>query len=1024
MRQSTTSTSNNYEIDPRTRETLLAQIEALAASYVPQWQFDRQRPDIGSVLALLFADQLMENIKRYNLTLERDYVELINMLGISLRPAAPAHALVQVSLAGETVAGVSLAAGTKLLGSVGDDEKIVFETAHGIFVTPSKLTAAFMTAADHGSIRPLLGSFPDARFLEETPVADDEDEEYIPEGAKERLLRYETPYPFTFFDVKESNYGVYGLSVCHPYLFDVEGNEILMELDGGEDVFAALFEGRLSLLFYGRDGFVPVTDLRMTGETRMAFTKELPCKKVSVDKREYSMILFCSRRPVTEELSFKDIRFASCGGEQPAGIVWNGSRELPGARFLPFGETLGLYDELYIGHPSYFSKPGARITLRFSLSFGEHLVTIPKAEEDATLKIIKRKPKKDYFGTVAQVYAEEISFEYFDGALWRRLSTTTPTAQLFNTDSSAQVELSFLCPHDWQRVDAEGLEMHCIRMQLLKADNCYYQPANHHYPIISKLTLSYSYEEQFERPHRLFSFCGSDRQDVTASLMNGQGVPVLRRHPYRDDALYLCFSGRMEEGPVSLMFRMDDTQAAELKHTEVYYSCRDGWERLKLVDYTADFGHTGTILFLPPSDFSRRTLEGTSGFWLKICRERKPGEPQEQLLPRVLGIELNVAEVDNVETMEFDDYYIDAVEPDMDFALNAKNILAVEVWVNETELHSEQAKRALLNAYPAITYAQYNFLGDIEQFYVRWREVDNFDRSQASDRHFVVDRMNNRLHFGDGVHVRIPRATEGVAFRVRISCCNGEQANLGAGQINESAANILFVDEIKNPIRAYGGRNMETMDGALRRGTALLNGRGRLVTQVDYERAALSFSSGILQVKAVVGQKKDGTHDPAAISLVVLMKDFEDGPFSFIHMRERLLSHLLDACELSVEPEKLFIVEPTFVRVSVEAWMDILQTDDSFQVQGHLIRALDDYLNPIRNTRWEIGQMVSLSQLELRLNMEKKQAFLRRMMATASYSDASGSHETGLEQMRGNPFVIVTGGRHRIHFSEWKADNR
>jgi len=98
--------------------------------------------------------------------------------------------------------------------------------------------------------------------------------------------------------------------------------------------------------------------------------------------------------------------------------------------------------------------------------------------------------------------------------------------------------------------------------------------------------------------------------------------------------------------------------------------------------------------------------------------------------------------------------------------------------------------------------------------------------------------------------------------------------------------------------------------------------------------------------------------------------------------------------------------------------VDVLQTDDSFEVQNHLIRALNAYLDPLTNERWEIGQIVSRSQIELRLNMEKKQALVRRMMVTASYTDASGVHETALEQMKGNPFVIVTGGVHKIHLNE------
>ena len=60
---------------------------------------------------------------------------------------------------------------------------------------------------------------------------------------------------------------------------------------------------------------------------------------------------------------------------------------------------------------------------------------------------------------------------------------------------------------------------------------------------------------------------------------------------------------------------------------------------------------------------------------------------------------------------------------------------------------------------------------------------------------------------------------------------------------------------------------------ALNRGAALLSGRHRLISEQDYIREVMSFSGGIDQVKCVCG--KNGS-----ISLVLLMKDFEEGSYS------------------------------------------------------------------------------------------------------------------------------------------------
>ena len=50
------------KIDSRTAGEIEDRIEELAASYVPEWHFDREHPDIGSVIGKLFAGQMEGNI--------------------------------------------------------------------------------------------------------------------------------------------------------------------------------------------------------------------------------------------------------------------------------------------------------------------------------------------------------------------------------------------------------------------------------------------------------------------------------------------------------------------------------------------------------------------------------------------------------------------------------------------------------------------------------------------------------------------------------------------------------------------------------------------------------------------------------------------------------------------------------------------------------------------------------------------------------------------------------------------------
>ncbi len=70
-------------MDSRTVEDIKNQMQRLAKGYAPEWSLDQTAPDIGSVLALLFANQMGRNVERFNGMLERYRMELVNLMEIS-----------------------------------------------------------------------------------------------------------------------------------------------------------------------------------------------------------------------------------------------------------------------------------------------------------------------------------------------------------------------------------------------------------------------------------------------------------------------------------------------------------------------------------------------------------------------------------------------------------------------------------------------------------------------------------------------------------------------------------------------------------------------------------------------------------------------------------------------------------------------------------------------------------------------------------------------------------------------------
>lgn len=979
MRQWKTNLSGEHPIDGRKKQDILDKIRELAASYTPEWQFDEQDPDIGSVLALLFADQMQENIRRYNLTLKRAQVELVNLLGLSPRPVCPAHSIVLMDMIPNTVCGQTLPAGTGFLAEEAGDTALVFETSHGIYLTDAQIKCMFMASGITGKVIPLK---------------------------KEEA--------FTLFDFDGKGYGRTGLAMYHSYLFDEADNDIRMEIAGADRLIDEIVRGNYRLSYYGREGFCPITDLRMEENRYLVFRKDGACHKVREEDKMYSLLLLEPAGVPETDVMASDIRFSAFGRPTPAECVTGGSGEMDAEEFYPFGRTLSLFAEVSVGH-RYFGKPGAVVTLSFELSFEDIVAKMPEEEEDESLKIIKRRPKRNAL-QATEVYADEVSFSYYNGTGWRRLTLETPAEFLFHGGKAGACKISFVCPADWQETEMGSYAGRCIRIRLLRSDNCYYQPSVHHCPVIRHMRVTYDYGNNFVRPQKLVSFQGSRKVDITKRLVHDKKTPILFRSSYYETSLYLGFDRKIEDGPVSLFFRVKGSGDDRKARLRVTYSTRTGFSRLKMTDHTDGFAHTGTIFFLPPSDMAKRTIEGQEAYWIRITDEEFALEKNPARRPLIEEIAVNAAEIDNIETLPEEEYYIDAGEPEMSFPIAQGNILQAEVWVNETAGFSESEMRRLIQEHPSDTRAEYDQQGNLCEFYIKWREVDHFDRSRPGDRHFVVDRIARRIRFGDGVNVRIPQNTKGPAFKMVVKCCDGARANVPAGSVNDCRGNVPFVKNIRNPAGAFGGKDRETAEEVLWRGAAMFNSRSRLVSVMDYEREVLNFSHGISQVRIVTGARRDGAVADGSISIVVLMEDYKEGPASFIHLKKRLKEHLLTRCELTVAPEQLEVVEPLYVEISVEAWIRATEAENHFAVHQAFENMLTDYLDPVKNNGWKIGGRITENQIRLRLNREKRSAMISRILVSGRYRDRAGWHETELANLDGNPYMLVVSGQHRIHF--------
>lgn len=999
--------TKDYKIDSRNVENIHDKIEALAKSYTPQWKFDVANPDMGSVIALVFANQMMDNVKRYNTLLERFHAEFANMLGISLLPAQPAQTMVSLGLIQDIIPGIYVPKGTKLL-SIKDEESIVFETAYPVYVTNSRLQNLYMVSANSGKIVPILGSIDVPELFQESHGEDTNIEE-----------EQNTFSPFGLYRFKEKGIQKNAIIFSHRTIFDIEDENIYMMVQGAgaNEFFEGVLKGEFTCVYNTDEGCVPVEHVEIEQEKhRITLRKEKQNKKI--EGSSYSSIAFIANQPIKENIVFSKVLFSSSGRERIPSFVGNGTTELLPQDFNPFGDTLSLFSECFIGFDEYFSKSGAKIRLQFHLDIRNHSVQLSKVQENEELKIIKRKPRTIGSDTISDAYAEEISIEYYNGNGWKRLGCNRSYSSLFQNFSGGEVIMEFVSPGDWESNQVSGYEGRCLRIQLLKSDNCYMMPCNHHYPHIKDMIVSYSYEEEYEKPEKVECIYYTRKEDLTGKVVEGKEIPAFIKSAYQKNTLYMGFRNKFEMGPVSLYFQLSDNIQFMGAHIAFYYSTLKGYKPLKIIDNTRQFTQSGTIRFMPPEDMVMVEMEGNRCFWIQMVDMDNVFSENSGYRPWIQQIKLNVVEAANIETLPEQSFYMDMVTANMKFQLNAGNILDADVWVNEKGRMTQTQMKQMLRDMPEDTKAEYDFTGRIQEFYVRWTEVDNFENTVATDRYYMLDRMSNQILFGDGVHVMIPRELDGTAFRIVIRSCDGADGNVPTDSIQDTVSNINYIDTIRNISVAYGGTNLETVESALRRSANMISSRKRLVTQNDYVREILAMSDNIDKVACVIGQSIDGSTDSDYISIVLLMKDFGKNAYSFYKLLPMLQKHLQENCEITVAPDKLQIVEPITAELSMEVWTSESKDGTDFEIQEKLKKGLDEYLNPVsgnRGTGWQIGEIPTRSQIMMKLNSLKTGIMIRKIAMIVKYADAEGIHECDIQRLPENPFYICNSGTHKIH---------
>ncbi|MCM1257768.1 MAG: hypothetical protein NC307_07925 [Roseburia sp.] len=975
---------------------ILERISKLAESYTPEWKFDRENPDAGSVIAMIFAEQTRDNLRKVDMMMENYHREFANLFGVSLRPAHPAFGVAVLSLREGTSQGVSVLKGQQFLGEEEDDKELVFETLHDLYVAEIKLTDVIFISPRKGKKIPFCGNFQKRNFVDETA---------FPVFPKGHTLPEEMP----FFCDQGQGIGTQAFMVYHSHLFEIQEKDFSIRFYGDRDCgqLAELFADSGFFRFYYEEEkrLIPFKNV---------FRKDDTVVLVPFFHGNIKKIVFVQESFVQEDIRLYDIELVAEDPVMEPDFVWNGTTELPVGEFHPFGQQLAPYREVYIGQQSLMDYSGGNMWMEFTLEFEEYESSRTYAYEP-DLRLIKR-AKHKLTPVRYDCYIDEASLEYFNGTGWRKLECDFEIGPLFSSEAyRGEYRISFEMPEDWDSATAGGYDQRCIRLQAVWADHCYLPEVTYHYPVIKNLRFGILYHEENIRPEKAVIFCGIKNQDVTEKIRKREAFLAFQGSRQGKDAMYLGFSGKFEAGPIGLYFQVKEKQIWEEASLRYYYSGKNGFKPLQAIDHTRNLQKSGIFLFMPPGDMAEQEIEGSMRYW--ICVEDTGGfySGGNASFPVVKKIFVNGAEIRNIETLEEQDYFLDVPEADMHFPLYADNILYAHVWVNEKEELSEEEMQRLLKEEPEKVRAEYNLFGEIEEFYLLWQEVEQFTSSK-NPRCYQIDRGKNEILFGDGKAVYIPRNTRSIAFKIQVVRCSGERGNISPDSVLRFRGNMGSVENILVPGAAYGS-DMERPEDALKRGSHILSARRRLVSLLDYEREAKLFSHAIYKAACVTG-RKEKKRGGDGIRLVLLMRDYKKGSAGFYSVAQSLKQHLLKSCEMTYRAEDIEIVEPVFVKISLKLWLTTKDITESIEIKQRWIKGMEQFLEPVKtgeNRGWEIGKLPRVSQIRLMLSSMEKDSQIRCFCVSARYEREGKIYEMDLEHMECEPDMVCLSGNHEVY---------
>lgn len=256
--------------------------------------------------------------------------------------------------------------------------------------------------------------------------------------------------------------------------------------------------------------------------------------------------------------------------------------------------------------------------------------------------------------------------------------------------------------------------------------------------------------------------------------------------------------------------------------------------------------------------------------------------------------------------------------------------------------------------------------GLITEVWVTWIGQPNFYFSGPDDRHYVLDRANGRIVFGNSINGMLPTPGNSNIMAYRYQAGGGLAGGVAAGAINQLLGGAP-AQSVTNPVAAEGGADTEAAADVAWRGPQVLRHRGAALAAADYEALALEASPGVAITRCLPATSANLRPAPGWVTLILVSRSLDPQPLPSYELKQEVMAYIAERAPAAIESGRIAVIAPDYLLVGVGATVAAKRIGQSGTVKTAVVAALNQFFHPLYGgpdgRGWPFGRSVYLSDI-------------------------------------------------------------